>query len=1230
MNMKKILLVFFLPISLYSQPFTKNPLAYFSFDKTTNDVSGNGFIGNGSNIEYVADRTGKDSMAAYFNGSSSEVITNFNVKNLREYTVSAWIKIPASGGGIIINQRGYTGRGDGITLGTNFLGLDGDNAQRGLLYNYPFTPDTWYHIVGVWRGIYGSNIEPPQFELYINGNRYLTVNEFSAGNTRVYPLNADSNLMIGHHYAWNQWFNGAVDELMIFDKALCPYEIDFLYKDIAVVEPYPEPYIISKSKYTIKWLKKDSINSVNISYTTDNGNTWISIASNISGNSYEWLVPSIKTDSLIIKIENSSNTSNYDQTNYLSIVNKDIDYGLLLYYPLSSNVDDASGNGNHGSAYNVTNTPDISGFPNSSMFFDSNNDSITINRNDLKTGPEGTISMWIKAQNYANSVENNIIINRRDAGIRQFYLNLHNNNNVGLHFRYGTGNEPNNKYICYKNSRLWEANSWHHVAIQWKRVYGTTFLYLFADGLLVSETTTPLLINEPANWLIGAANDGKHAFRGAIDEVRIYQKAISADLMKKVYYNGLPMHITTPSAGTDLLKNTQQELRWVVPYGIEKINIDFSSDNAKTWTTIFSEIPADSSFVVWNVPDITSNSCFFRLYKSQSDIYFTQKKKFRIVAESSQLSLVYYYKLNGNEKDSSGNNYNATIYNAIPASGIDFFENGAYMFDGTSSYIEVPSDATSDLNAFTFSCWIKTNENTVNTNYLNLPHIFGGTTNENPNRGFGITTCNGYIGIWSGLNSNLANLSFISNTFVGDNKWHNITCTYNESLIKLYVDGEIIDYLPANLSLNKYGYWIMAQRSANGSPALFHKGIIDEIRFYKKAIDSELIKQLIESTQPLEIITPLDNSDHIKGSAINISWIAPSWIKKIDINYSQDNGANWINIASEINAENKTYKWNIPNIVKDSVIIKVTGKESNNSGTFVSLMTAINIVENKLYQNLEAWYPFDVNADDFSRNKHNGSVYGPVLINYGYNNNGQSYSFDGLDDYIVIPDFTPLQEYSITFWYKTSTTRGALLSLWGEGYIAINDIEDNYPGKLCIILKERLLTDTLHTNDNNWHLVVITVDESKIKLYVDNRFIGEAEKERFFEYNEDKLYLGQYNSKFRYKGEIDDLRVYKKVIDLPTMDALYQINVPPSFVNNFSSEYILVYPNPFKNHVYVTTDRNIKFIQIFNSTGKIMYSEKFNGKNQIAISLPDLPNGLYFIVLIDVDNNRMVRKIFKN
>ena len=48
-----------------------------------------------------------------------------------------------------------------------------------------------------------------------------------------------------------------------------------------------------------------------------------------------------------------------------------------------------------------------------------------------------------------------------------------------------------------------------------------------------------------------------------------------------------------------------------------------------------------------------------------------------------------------------------------------------------------------------------------------------------------------------------------------------------------------------------------------------------------------------------------------------------------------------------------------------------------------------------------AWYPFDGNASDMSGNGNDGQVNGATTSFDRYGRNNRSYSFDGVDDYIM-------------------------------------------------------------------------------------------------------------------------------------------------------------------------------------------------------------------------------------
>ncbi|MEJ7822566.1 MAG: hypothetical protein WKF85_09610, partial [Chitinophagaceae bacterium] len=70
--------------------------------------------------------------------------------------------------------------------------------------------------------------------------------------------------------------------------------------------------------------------------------------------------------------------------------------GLVAYYPFNGDANDASGNGNHGIAYNVTPATDNFGKPNSAFSFNGTNSYIRVpNSPSLNPTSQISICAWV-------------------------------------------------------------------------------------------------------------------------------------------------------------------------------------------------------------------------------------------------------------------------------------------------------------------------------------------------------------------------------------------------------------------------------------------------------------------------------------------------------------------------------------------------------------------------------------------------------------------------------------------------------------------------------------------------------------------------------------------------------------------------------------------------------------------------------------------------------------------
>jgi len=197
----------------------------WSFDEGSgtiaNDASGYGNNGTINGASYMTDTPSNTGYALSFDGTTNYISFSY-VRNIgNEITVSAWIEPKTiSGTHEISNQGQWDG---GPWTGWRFRQIN--NQINFKLGNNTSTPyelsagsiknDVWHHVVGIWDGNYIS--------IYVNGiNVGKTPKSFIySGNTASY--------WIGKYPGPAYYFNGLIDEVRIYEKALETAQVEALY-----------------------------------------------------------------------------------------------------------------------------------------------------------------------------------------------------------------------------------------------------------------------------------------------------------------------------------------------------------------------------------------------------------------------------------------------------------------------------------------------------------------------------------------------------------------------------------------------------------------------------------------------------------------------------------------------------------------------------------------------------------------------------------------------------------------------------------------------------------------------------------------------------------------------------------------------------------------------------------------------------------------------------------------
>jgi hypothetical protein len=231
--------------------------------------------------------------------------------------------------------------------------------------------------------------------------------------------------------------------------------------------------------------------------------------------------------------------------------------GPLVEYPFNGNANDASGSGNNGKVNGAKLTSDRNGLANSSYNFDVNNwsfgsggDNIYIPYNKSFNFSEFTISTWVKRTSDGSTIgglSDPTIISRYEYGYSKpngetWNLNIEHGKRPTGALVYGQVIEqfPSPApYFISKSNQTVPLNKWCHIIM----TYSKKTINIFINNQLVGTVLNPnITINTIGTsgisiGRVNAANGQWGPFGGSIDDVGIWNRALSSEEIKFLYDN---------------------------------------------------------------------------------------------------------------------------------------------------------------------------------------------------------------------------------------------------------------------------------------------------------------------------------------------------------------------------------------------------------------------------------------------------------------------------------------------------------------------------------------------------------------------------------------------------------------------------------------------------------------------------------------------------------------------
>ncbi len=737
---------------------------------TAYDSSGNNYNGTATGTTIVSGKFGNANNWGATAANGNKIITSGSISLGSTYTISAWV-----------NYNGVTTNGYVIDFGNNNNSVQYQTASGVCADNTACDGGTlvagqWYNIVVTKTGAGGT------VNIYVNGAQTKTLTGTS---------NVPGAVTIGNYGLLANGWTGSIDEVRVYNRVLSSTEIRGLYN-------YPT---------TTLALSEDPISAITVTSVSPPvgppaGGTPVTIGGTNFATAYRRAITVTNTGSAVNDYQLSVTNPIYNES------------GLVGSYHLDSNANDSSGNGN-----NLTNngsTPFNAGkFGSAADGGSANGTRYLSTTNSL--GIDGgaiSFSIWANITTAPASGVNSILVDQLNNGTHVNYMLIYQNvaGVFQLAFRRSKmGVGPNHVLVNYTLT----VGTWYHLV----GTYDGTTMELFINN--VSQGTAPAsgsgtqavatgfaILNSPDFTSVGSQPTS-----GLVDEVRVYNRAISSTEVSALY----AAHAA----------NNYQDVRFFDSDGVTPLNYWLTSDG-----NFYVRVPSvpngnKTVYIQYGTPNVVSGG------ENNSIV-------------PNYTGMVGYWYLDGNSADSSRSSYNLTNNGSAPFNTGKFGSAADFGASNATKYLSINSALTIRGAPITISLWTKIETPPTSGQIEVIAEQLDGTT-SNVEYYIAYANSAGTLQVKFVRNAQgVSDAQEIYNVDMGTTNWHHIVGTYDGSLVKLYFDGVSVASSTHTATGNYFfpDQFQLGHTENTYTTTLYYSGLVDEARVYNRALSAAEVSAL--------------------------------------------------------------------------------------------------------------------------------------------------------------------------------------------------------------------------------------------------------------------------------------------------------------------------------------------------------------------------------------------------
>ncbi len=685
---------------------------------------------------------------------------------------------------------------------------------------------------------------------------------------------------------------------------------------------------------------------------------------------------------------------------------------------------------------------------------------------------------------------------------------------------------------------------------------------------------------------IGARGDNSdNSFYGLIDEMSVYNRALTTNEIQAIYNAGADGKCLTPPT-----IQTQPQDATVLVGQDATFNVTATGTPLLSYQWKFNNTDlagaTGASLIVTNAQ--LTNAGNYSVAMTNDAGFAISSNAVLTVSTSPPCStpvagLVGWWRGETNGLDSARTNNGTLAGNTTY--GLGRVAQG-FVFDGTNDAVQLANQASLQLQDLTIEAWIRrSSASAVSFSANGIGQLFAYGQN-----GYGF-----YLDPTGVPTLTKVGVTDVKpSVTITDTNFHHVAVTKSGSTVVFYVDGTAYTASAYNPGFTFTTSVAIGARGDNLDNSFY--GVIDEVSVYNRALASGEIQAIYSANAsgkclipPTIAVQPQSQTNLVGQTAtFNVTAVGAQPL-------SYQWSFNGTNIAGATATTLMLGNVQLTNAGIYSVLV------SNSAGTLVSSNAVLTVLTSPPcatpVTGLVGWWRAEGNALD-SVGTNNGTLSGNTT--YGPARVGQGFVFNGTGAVVNLgnPTNLQIQDLTVETWIRRASTSAASLNGNGNGHIFSYGnggyglyMDQNGVPTLSKVGVDQVKPSVAIT-DTNLHHVAVTKSGSAVVFYVDGVAYSAAAYNPGFSFSAN-LYIGGLDNNYSFYGVVDEASVYNRALTMIEVQAIYNAGtqgkclIPPTIVLHPQSQTVF-------------TGQTVNFVSIATGSQPISYQWRLNGTNVVG------------------------------